>query len=431
VSKAPFLEAVVCGKNGKISTVPSLYACGMKGGSIFQLTKEDLIELPPGSQLFMLPGRSPHGYNPATKNISVLDKLDGVAAFLPPGYTVTYSPAYAERGKPRILPLFSYAAIASFNGKFYTSAVRVDKDIRHDSRFIDMDLVLKNIEAFRKIFPSNRLVRHLEDCALKNCCPNAQNFFLKRFEAPLPTSPSCNARCAGCISYQPVGRCPATQARIKFIPTPEEIGEIALFHIKNVKKAIVSFGQGCEGEPLLSAKVIEGAIRLIRRQTSAGTINMNTNGSKPEAIARLFDAGLDSIRVSMNSAREKYYTRYYKPSGYRFGDVLKSIGTAKKKNGAVSINYLTMPGFTDLKDEARALNRLIQTYGIDMVQWRNLNYDPLRYFKEVSLSPDAWEMIGVKEVMENLKKSFPGLKMGYFNRPIPRAAVSRRPRYRG
>jgi len=31
----------------------------------------------------------------------------------------------------------------------------------------------------------------------------------------------------------------------------QEIAEVALAHIRQVKKSVVSFGQGCEGDPLL------------------------------------------------------------------------------------------------------------------------------------------------------------------------------------
>ena len=68
---------------------------------------------------------------------------------------------------------------------------------------MDMSIVRKRVKAFRKIFPDNRLVRHLESCALVYGCPAGKNFFLSRYEAPLPTSPTCNSRCIGCISLQP------------------------------------------------------------------------------------------------------------------------------------------------------------------------------------------------------------------------------------
>jgi pyruvate-formate lyase-activating enzyme len=193
------------------------------------------------------------------------------------------------------------------------------------------------------------------------------------------------------------------------------VAETALFHVRNVRNPVLSFGQGCEGEPLLEADLIEKSIRLIRAVTTKATINMNTNASRPEAIALLFDAGLDSIRVSVNSVRQEYYDRYYKPAGYTFKDVLRSIRIAKKKNGFVSINYLTMPGFTDSEDEYRALKRFIEDYKIDMIQWRNLNFDPLAYFKIIRYSAKPSDMIGVRQMITSLRKSFPRLKMGYYN----------------
>jgi len=363
----------------------------------------------------MLPARYPIGYDPSYRKFVAVSRSLAVAAFTPPGFTLTHSASYEEALTPKILPLFAYGAAVLYKGEYHTAAVRVDADRRHDSRFIDMARVRKNVAIFRKLLPENRLARHLEDCALKYSCPNAQNFFLSRYECPLPTSPSCNAACSGCISYQTKPTCSATQPRIRFIPTPEEVAQVALFHIRKVKDPIVSFGQGCEGEPLLAGDIIEQSIRLIRKETAKGIININTNASRPQTLIRLLDAGLDSIRVSMNSGREVYYTRYYKPKGYAFADVLRSIKVAKGRGAFVSLNYLTMSGFTDQKDEFRALTRLIEKYHIDMIQWRNLNFDPLQYFKELRVSAEPSQMLGIREIMQSLRKRFPRIMMGYFN----------------
>jgi len=387
----------------------------MKAGRFFRLSQKDFIKLPPNSEIFMLPQRAPVGYDPSAKKFIKLENYFAIAVFVPPGYTTTYNSAYSETGKTGILPLFSYAAAWVYQGGFYAACVKVDNRLCHDARFIDIGAVKKNAAEFKKIFPKNRLVRHLETCALVYNCPNAKNFFLKRCEAPLPASPLCNAMCAGCISYQPKKMIKQTQPRIKFIPTPQEISEIALFHLENVKDAVVSFGQGCEGEPLLVGDTIEESIKLIRKQTKKGIININTNASRPDALARLFDAGLDSARVSLNSVREIYYKRYYKPKNYRFSDVLRSVKIAKKKCGFVSINYLVMPGFTDSLGEFAALKRFIEKYHIDMIQWRNLNYDPLGYFRELKFTADQSKMLGVKEIIISLGREFPGLLMGYFN----------------
>lgn len=388
----------------------------MKGGLYFKLPPGELIKLPYGSRLFMLPLRAAVGTDRKTGNFKILEDVYGVAAFTAPAYTATYSAAYKEEGPPAMLPLFSYAACAFYKGEIYAAVVKTDNRHFHDPEFIDLAKVKKETVRITRLFPKNRLVRHLVNCALCYGCPGAQNFFLGRYEGPLPTSPFCNASCAGCISYQPGSNCKTSQPRIKFIPSAEEVAEAAMFHISRVRDPIVSFGQGCEGEPLLCAGVIEKSIKLIRQQTRKGIINMNTNASKPEILARLFDAGLDSIRVSLNSARKEYYRRYYRPRGYDFGDVVKSVQVAKARGKFVSVNYLTMPGFTDSTDEFKAFKEFVGSYKIDMIQWRNLNFDPLRYFEILKVRPDRADMLGVREIIGALKKKFPHLIiMGYYN----------------
>jgi len=393
---------------GRIFDIRDLGPAGMKAGRFFSLPEREFIKLPAGSRLFMLPQRAPVGHDPATGEFKAVKNYFAVAAFISPAYTATYNSAYQEIKKPSMLPLFCYSACAFHRGGFYVTAVRVDKSDRHDPQSIDVNLVIKNVKKIKRMFSGNRLIRHLGDCALAHGCPGAQNFFLSREECPLPVSPRCNASCAGCISIQ-------TQPRIKFVPTPEEIAETALFHAGEVRDPVLSFGQGCEGEPLLQSAVIEKSIRLIRRATDKGTININTNASLPEAIGRLFDAGLDSVRVSMNSARGEYYNRYYKPKGYSFKDVMKSINTAKRKNGFVSVNYLTMPGFTDSRDEFAAFRKFVESRHIDMIQWRNLNFDPRHYFKIMKLDVVSPNMLGVRDIMNRLKRDFPRLRMGYYN----------------
>ncbi|MCX5686797.1 MAG: radical SAM protein, partial [Candidatus Omnitrophica bacterium] len=197
-------KLLVSDKIGNISVHSSLEACGMKAGHFFRLDGRDFVKLPAGSRLFMLPSRAPVGYDARFNNSVTIGGFFGVAAFVRPGFTATYSPSYTEDGGPKPLPLFSYAACAFYKGGLYAAGVLVDKDRRHDQRFIDISLVRKKVTKFKKIFPRNRLIPHLERCALVYGCPNAQNFFLSRYEAPLPVSPSCNAGCSGCISFQAV-----------------------------------------------------------------------------------------------------------------------------------------------------------------------------------------------------------------------------------
>jgi MoaA/NifB/PqqE/SkfB family radical SAM enzyme len=285
---------------------------------------------------------------------------------------------------------------------------------------MNMALMHKNVARFKKLYPANRLIRHLSVCACTYGCPAATNFFLERYECPLPTSPSCNSACVGCISVKHTLSCPEVQPRIRFIPSPQEIAQVALHHIKAVDNPVVSFGQGCEGEPLIVADVLEQAIVLIRKKTKKGVINLNTNASRPDKILRLREAGLDSMRVSVNSVRKKFYDLYYNPKGYGFGDVVSSIEIMKRLGGFVSINYLVMPGFTDQKEEAVALFDFIRKTRIDMIQWRNLNYDPMDYFRKMKMTNAGARraaplLIGMRQLIEQTKQRFPKLRHGYFN----------------
>lgn len=406
----------------RIFDVEAIAAAGMKAGIFYPLSPNELIRLPFASELFMLPGRKAVGFNAVSGQLEETE-YNPVAAFISPGYTVTYNTAYIEGAEARhaapLLPLFSYAAVCWYKGNFYVAAVKIERERRQDLRLMDMALMRRNIKRFIRLFPKNRLVRHLSSCAANYGCPAAINFFLERYECPLPTSHTCNSSCAGCISVRHSDSCPEVQPRIKFVPRPEEIAEVALRHIKAVNKPVVSFGQGCEGEPLMVAGVLEEAIRLIRKSTKKGVINLNTNASMPFAIKRLRLAGLDSIRVSMNSVREKFYNLYYKPKGYAFNGVVSSINIMKALGGFVSVNYLVMPGFSDLKEEAAEFFDFIRKNKIDMIQWRNLNYDPVDYFRKMKIGAGNRHAcslhIGVRQLIEQTRRYFPKLRHGYFN----------------
>ncbi|MFH0732978.1 MAG: radical SAM protein [Candidatus Omnitrophota bacterium] len=417
---------IIADKNHNILDVPGLQPAASKAGILFPLSRKDLIKLPFGSELFVLPERYPVGYDSKTGQLTTLktnpysklrEKCFAVAAFVSPGYTATYSTAYVQEKNAKMLPLFSYAPVAFYDGDFYVPAVRVDREKRQDLRLMSIKKIKQNVKKFEKIFAGNRLFKHLTKCALVYNCPAGKNFFLQRYECPLPTSPKCNARCAGCLSFQPDKNCSITQPRITFTPTAEEISQVALFHINDVRNPVVSFGQGCEGEPLMVSDVLLEAIKLIRKDTKKGTINLNTNASKPKIVKQLFAAGLDSIRVSLNSVQEKYYNAYFKPIGYKFEDVIRSIEYTKAAGGFVSINYFTAPGFTDEIAEVKTLLKFLKDNRIDMIQWRNLNYDPAAYARlmKVALRPE--NMIGIKNLMKEIKKRFSKIKFGYFNPP--------------
>ena len=423
--KNKFVTAVVSTKAGEIFDLDGYAAVGMAGPSLVPLTLDDTMIMPFGGELMLMPDRKPLLYNIRRERIEILkenpyspeEPIFPVAAFNSPGYVVSLVSAYKENKNSGFLPLFSYGAVGWHKDKFRSAVIRVDREKRQDLRLMKSEDVAAGIRKIEKEMPDNRLAKHLEKCAMEYGCPAAKNFFLGRYEAPLPTSPHCNARCLGCLSLQKNSEIPHSQDRIDFKPSSKDIADIALCHIKRVKQSVVSFGQGCEGDPLLAADVIESAIKEIRSKTRQGTINMNTNGSKPEILKTMFDAGLDSIRISLNSVRGKCYDAYFRPVKYTFFDVIKSIELALKEKKFVSINYLNCPGFTDTPEEVEALLDFIYQHPINMIQWRNLNFDPQRYWAFMSDTAKLGTPVGMHRVIRQVKESFPDVKHGYFNPP--------------
>jgi len=126
-----------------------------------------------------------------------------------------------------------------------------------------------------------------------------------------------------------------------------------------VENGVVSFGQGCEGEPLMQAATLEAAIRLMRSRTSKGTINLNSNAGLPGKVRTLFSAGLDSLRVSMNSAQEKTLSELFQAQiPVRCG---AGIHCCRRNRWKILLHQLFhLSGITDTPAELEALLKLLK-----------------------------------------------------------------------
>ncbi|MBE7557909.1 radical SAM protein [bacterium] len=410
-------DLVVADEAGAIFELPELCAAVECGRGPEPCPDSLWMPLPPGSDLFLLPGRTPIGLDRRTGDALPVPAMNGrlsaVAAFVAPAHTILRHPAWRRESDAPRLPLYAYCAVGWKDGGFCVPAVRIDRDIRQELSGFDCDEIERRAEALLAQFPHNRLAAHLvNNCVRRYGCPAARNFTLGRWEMPLPTAAACNSRCIGCISLQPDGDYPVTQERIDFVPTVEEIVELAVPHLLRAERPVASFGQGCEGEPLANPRLLISAVRKIRKRTDRGTLNLNTNASDPDAVAALFDAGLDSIRVSINSALPERYDAYYRPVNYRFEDVARSLALAAEKGRWASINYLVFPGVTDTPRELEALSHLIQRTKLSMIQWRNLNIDPDDYR---ALMAVCERPIGMENLLAEVARRHPGVRFGYFN----------------
>jgi len=419
LSHAPYL--LYSDGQGNIFEDDTLYAVGRSGWDAFPVEEDSWIKLPDGGNLYELPGRRGIGIDVKTGEMRLCEKGWAVAAFIPPAHTGLFLAAYETLPEAPTLPLFCYTAAGWHNGEFYVTAVRIEQDIRQECAGYNNDIIEQGVEKLLQAYSHNRLVKHLaENCCMTYTCPAARNFFMERWECPVPTSPACNANCIGCISFQPEEESiVSTQDRLNFKPTVEEIVEFTVPHLMHAPYPLISFGQGCEGEPLLMWDVIAESIKEIRKHTQRGSININTNGSNPKSVKALCEAGLNSIRVSTNSAREHIYTPYYRPNNYHFDDLAESLKVVRSYGGWTSINYFVFPGMTDSVEEYEALRKLIRETDLCMIQWRNFNIDPDWYLGQIGVT-DTGECMGIKQMMELIREEFPNLKFGYFNPPMER-----------
>lgn len=404
------LTALYADEGGKIYDAPRYEAVGRVGSSLTELKLDDMIPLPQGAELMYLPGRSAL-MSRKGKIEPLASSLLAVAAILPVGYTRTHLPAFIKQGKAPLLPLYGYAAAALYNDQIMVAAVQTSDNAKWHPHKYNTAGLAKKIAAVRRDLGTNRLVEHLASCSREWHCCTAQNLFYHRWECGIPVSPACNANCLGCISLQPSECCPSPQSRIPFIPTVAEVASVGTYHLLDAPDGIISFGQGCEGEPSLAAPLIAESIGAIRGATSRGMINMNTNAGYTAGIMQIVDAGLDSMRVSMISALESSHQAYYR-SDYTVEDVRRSINYAKSKGIHVSVNMLLFPGLNDRPEEMTAWIEFINTTGVDMIQLRNLNIDP-DWLLEV-MPEEQEKALGIGIFLQALQEHCPGVELGNF-----------------
>ena len=404
------ITALYADENGEIFFASGMAGAARIGNEIVRMTDDMLIPLPNSADLMFLPERCAVGYD-KRGNLTTLPGR-AVSAILPAGYTRLFLPAFQKEKGASMLPLFGYTAVALRKGSLYAAALYTDRNDKWDPMKYNTRALKRLVRDLKKRFPDNRLVTHLGNCSLEWHCCTAQNLFYHRWEAGIPVSPVCNANCLGCISLQPAECCPSPQSRITFRPTIKEITELAVYHLSEAPDAIVSFGQGCEGEPSLAADVIAESIKIVRTKTARGQININTNAGYTEGIKKIVDAGLDTMRVSIISARNESYNAYYRAS-YSLDNVKASVYYALQHDVYVSLNLLYYPGFNDCQEEFAAWMDFFHELPVQMIQIRNLNIDPDAF---LAVMPHMHgKILGPMTFFQSLHDAFPKMAIGSFS----------------
>lgn len=410
------MNLVYADEQGQVYDHPHYIAVARSGQNLMEILEDELIPLPEGATLVSLPHTRPVGMDPTTGEMALVEG-SSVGALLPQGFTRLLLPGYMKTDKEYKFPLFGYTAVVWKDDQFFVAARQSDEHYKWNPLHCSYDEVKVKVGEMLDQYPDNRVVKHLSHCALEYECLTASNTFLNRWEGGIPVSYSCNAGCYGCISEQPdESGFIAPQTRMNFKPEVDELVEIMLHHLKT-PESIISFGQGCEGEPSTQVQLIMESIRRVRQQTKMGYINMNTNAGLTDHIRAIVDSGLDLIRVSTISAIEEHYNVYYKPRGYTLQNVEKSLRYCADNGVYTSINYLCFPGVFDREEEMEAMIEFIRRSGVKLIQLRNLNIDPDSYLTMIP-KPQG-ELFGMKQAIEIYKQELPNVVIGSYTHIPP------------
>ncbi len=408
-------------QKGEAMENPAVIMLGRSGSEWVEAEPGEMIPLPKGASLVSLPGFIPVGLGRQNGELQYFSSqprdncqpITAVAALLPQGFTRTLLPACVSP-EANSMQLLGYAAVGFKDNQIWVAAVQSDEHRKWHPHYYNTAALPQRIDRLLRKYPENRILRQLARCSMQYSCYTAQNLFYGRWEAGIPTMTSCNADCIGCISESHL-EVESPQHRLDFLPTVEEISEIGCEHLLHARAAIISFGQGCEGEPSLNADRLAASIQAIRQKTDRGTINMNSNAGFTEGIMKMSDAGLNALRVTIFSCQEKNYNIYHRPRNYRLGDVLTSIKYAHDHGLKVSLNLLTFPGFTDREDEIEALLEVLAEGHVDMLQLRNLNIDPQALFSRFEA---GGEIMGIRNLIRIIQQEMPLVQIGSYTHPI-------------
>lgn len=420
------LRPLLSDATGELRLAPNGWeAVGQSGQELRPLSS--WIPLPPRSTLMHLPERQALGRRRGSGAVEAIeDGALAVAAVLPVGHLRLLFPAYAviRRDAPPTLPLYGYAAVAALEGEVVVAASRSDAFSPWTGRRPSDTRMRAAVEQAQRQLPRSRVVAQLSVCALQHNCLTAQNTFLRRFEGALPTSAACNADCLGCISLQTDSGAPTPQPRIARAPTADDLIEVGSYHLDGARAlgsaGMISFGQGCEGEPLLRERALRPVAVELRRRFPGSTIHINTNGSRPAALRRLIAAGVNSCRISVFSFRQDLFAAYYRPRGYSIEEVLECARVARRGGAQLTVNLLTFPGVTDSPAEFALTLRVLRELEVEQLQLRSLNVDPQWLLSRL---PHLEPGIDLDRLVRTLRRELPDLGLGNFTRPLAKSAT--------
>ena len=153
------------------------FALGLLGAQFVEPSEEEVIPLPEGASLTMIPNRAPVVIDDNDQFVLYPGEGWVMGALLPQGYTRTLLPAFVNRDGADGLPLFGYAAVFAQDGELYVAAVPTDEDYKWNPQYFNTADLAARVEALQRkeYFLSSLGGRH--SCVAGVQCPLFRLYF--------------------------------------------------------------------------------------------------------------------------------------------------------------------------------------------------------------------------------------------------------------
>ncbi|GAC1696840.1 MAG: hypothetical protein NVS9B6_04410 [Candidatus Limnocylindrales bacterium] len=368
------LTAIHTDRTGRIVVAADYGAAAQAGGPAraFELG----IPLPPHARVVPLPDRDALGIDRQGRPRSLGAGRWAVAAILGPGHLRTRLPACTGRDDAGPLEAQGYAAVAAgSDGGLVVAAVPTGES---PAPVAPTEVLLAAaITAGLRAHPSSAALRQLARRAREHEDAGSAALFLGQGDGPLPVAGD----------------------RI----TAADLAEIAIAHLA-AGGAGVTFGLAGDPDPLARPRVVADAASRIRLAVPTARIAVRSNAAAAAAIARVAEAGVDTLVVSLASARPETYERLHPARDIRWPEVRGGIRQAVASGLSVTIELLVLPGLTDRAEEADALVALLRELPSgSAIRLRDLAADPYLLLRA---NPGS-EPLGIEVFLARLRAEAP------------------------